>query len=208
MNASLRAAACLLALVGLQAWADGDAAAGQGKAAICAACHGADGNSAVPQWPKLAGQHEGYLLRQQVLIKSGARPVPEMIGIVAGLGEQDMADLAAFFAAHAMIGGTADGGLLRAGRRLWLAGNAESGVPACTACHGPAGEGNPLAGYPALAGQHATYTASMLRRFRAGENWGAKDASSHVMNGVAAELTDEEINAVASYIEGLYLDIQ
>jgi cytochrome c553 len=90
------------------------------------------------------------------------------------------------------------------GERIFRAGNAESGVPACMACHGPAGEGNPLAGYPALAGQHAVYTANMLNRFRAGENWGEGDASE-VMNGSAARLTDDEIAAVASYIQGLYL---
>lgn len=204
MNASVRIAACLLALFSLEAGAAGDAAAGGGKAAICAACHGAGGNSVVPQWPKLAGQHEGYLLRQMMLIQSGARPVPEMIGIVAGLNEQDMADLSAFFATQVRQGGVADESLVATGQKLWRAGNADSGVPACMACHGPAGEGNPLAGYPALAGQHALYTANLLRRFRGGENWGPKDASSQVMNGVAAEMTDGEIDAVASYIQGLY----
>lgn len=208
MNARIRAAACLLALASLQAWAEGDAAAGQGKSAICAACHNADGNSVVPQWPKLAGQHPQYLQRQQQLIQAGARPVPEMIGIVAGLTEQDMADLSAFFAAQAPQGGVADETLVEAGRKLWRAGNAATGVPACMACHGPAGEGNPLAGYPRLAGQHAVYTTKMLERFRTGENWGEKDAPSHVMNGVASGLTDAEIKAVASYIEGLYLTLE
>ncbi len=208
MNACVRAAACLLALVSLQAVADGDPAAGQGKAAICAACHGADGNSQVPQWPKIAGQHEAYLLRQQLLIKSGARPVPEMIGIVAGLNEQDMADLAAYFATQKGQGGVADEAQVEVGQRIWRAGNAESGVPACMGCHGPAGEGNPLAGYPALAGQHSVYTAKMLTTFRDGENWGEKDAYSHVMNGVANELTDAEIQAVSSFIQGLHLAIE
>ncbi|MEJ8569527.1 c-type cytochrome [Elongatibacter sediminis] len=208
MNACVRAAACLLIGFSLHAVADGDAAAGQGKAAICAACHGADGNSAVPQWPKIAGQHEDYLLRQQLLIKSGARPVPEMVGIVAGLNEQDMADLAAWFSEQEPQDAVADEALVEAGRSLWRAGNAESGVPACMACHGPAGEGNPLAGYPRLAGQHAVYTASMLTRFRSGENWGPKDANSHVMNGAASELTDEEIEAVSSYIQGLHLTLE
>jgi cytochrome c553 len=91
------------------------------------------------------------------------------------------------------------------GERIFRAGNADSGVPACMACHGPAGEGNPLAGYPALAGQHAVYTASMLQRFRSGENWGEDDGASQVMNGAASELTDGEVEAVASYIQGLHL---
>jgi cytochrome c553 len=98
----------------------------------------------------------------------------------------------------------ADESKVELGERIYRAGNAESGVPACMACHGPAGEGNPLSGYPALAGQHAVYTAKALTRFRAGENWGEKDALSQIMNGSAAELTDEEIEALASYLQGLH----
>jgi cytochrome c553 len=205
MSFSLRVTASLLVLVSMQVFAEGDAAAGQAKSAVCAACHGADGNSMVPNWPKLAGQHEQYLVRQVALIQSGARMVPEMMGIVPGLSEQDIADLAAYFSAQTNSGGVADESKLAVGERIFRAGNAETGVPACMACHGPAGEGNPLAGYPALAGQQAVYTASMLTRFRAGENWGEDDAASQVMNGAAAELGDEEIDAVASYIQGLYL---
>ena len=205
MTLMFRAAAAILLLISLPAFRAGHPAAGQAKSAICAACHGVDGNSAVPTWPKIAGQHEQYLARQIRLIKSGARMVPEMAGITPGLSEQDIDDLAAYFAAQTGQGGVADESLVELGERIYRAGNAESGVPACMACHGPAGEGNPLSGYPALAGQHATYTAKMLTRFRAGDNWGEKDASSQVMNGSAAELTDEEIQAVASYIEGLHL---
>lgn len=205
MNLCARIVAGLLLLTCLSVQAEGDAAAGQSKAAICAACHGADGNSMVPQWPKLAGQHPAYIERQTALIKSGARPVPEMAGIVGGMSDQDFADLAAFFASQKNNGGVADETLSAQGERLWRSGNAETGVPACMACHGPGGEGNPLAGYPALSGQHSVYTTKMLQRFRAGENWGEKDAQSHVMNGVAAELTDAEITALASFIQGLYL---
>ena len=205
MRSLLQAAAILMVLCSAQALAKGDAAAGQGKSAICAACHGVDGNSMVATWPKLAGQHEGYLTRQITLIKAGARPVPEMAGITPGLSEQDIEDLAAYFASQTGNGGVADESLVELGARIYRAGNAETGVPACMACHGPAGEGNPLSGYPALAGQHAVYTASMLTRFKGGENWGEKDASSKVMNGVAARLTADEIQAVSSYIEGLHL---
>jgi len=208
MSLLLRALASSLVLFSVHALAQGDAAAGQAKSAICAACHGADGNSAVPNWPKLAGQHEQYLNRQATLIKSGARPVPEMMGITPGLNDQDILDLSAYFAAQERSAGVADDSMVLLGERIYRAGNADSGVPACMACHGPAGEGNPVAGYPALAGQHALYTANMLTRFRAGENWGERDASSRVMNGSAAELTDEEIQAVASYIQGLYQDIE
>jgi cytochrome c553 len=205
MSFLLRATAILLVFVSLQGLAEGDASAGQTKTAICAACHGADGNSMVPNWPKLAGQHEQYLVRQVSLIQSGARAVPEMIGIVTSLSPQDIADIAAWYSKQAIVGGVADEAQIALGERIFRAGNMESGVPACMACHGPAGEGNPLAGYPALAGQHAVYTGNMLTRFRNGENWGEGDASSQVMNGVAAEMTDAEIAAVASYIQGLYL---
>ncbi len=216
MNVCIRIVAGLLLLTSLNVQAEaqaggqsgGDAAVGQSKAAICAACHGADGNSMVPQWPKLAGQHAAYLERQALLIKSGARPVPEMVGIVGSMSEQDFSDLAAFFASQKNNGGVADEALSAKGAKLWRAGNAETGVPACMACHGPAGEGNPLAGYPALAGQHGVYVSKMLERFRTGENWGEKDASSHVMNGVAAKLSNDEIAAVASFIQGLYLAVE
>jgi len=197
-------AACLLTLTSAQAFAQGDAAAGQAKSAICAACHGADGNSMVPNWPKIAGQHEAYLARQIHLIKDGARNVPEMAGIVPGLSDQDIADLAAYFASQQRSGGVADEASVAQGERIYRAGNAETGVPACMACHGPAGEGNPLSGYPALAGQHSVYTSNLLKRFRGGENWGEDDAPSHVMNGVASELSDDEITAVSSYIQGLH----
>jgi cytochrome c553 len=208
MSFLLRAAAASLVIFSFQALAQGDAAAGQAKSAICAACHGVDGNSAVPNWPKLAGQHPNYMTRQVALIKSGARPVPEMAGIVPGLSDQDIEDLSAYFADQQASGGVADESKVKLGELVYRAGNADTGVPACMACHGPAGEGNPLAGYPALAGQHAVYTASMLNKFRNGDNWGEDDHPSRIMNGSASELSDEEIEAVASYIQGLYLDTE
>lgn len=204
MSLVVRVFASVLLFVSLPALAKGDAEAGQAKSAVCAACHGMDGNSTVPNWPKLAGQHEDYLVRQIVLIKSGARMVPEMAAITPGLSEEDIEDLAAYFASQQMSGGVADEALVSAGERIYRAGNPETGVPACMACHGPAGAGNPLSGYPKLAGQHAVYTAKMLTGYRDGENWGEKDAPSQVMNGVAKPLTDEEIEAVASYIQGLH----
>lgn len=207
MKFFIRAAASLLAVISLQAVAEGDAAAGQAKSAICAACHGVDGNSAVPNWPKLAGQHARYIERQTALIQSGARFVPEMAGIVATMSEQDFADIAAYFASQTNNGGVADESIAALGQSIYRAGNAETGVPACMSCHGPAGEGNPLAGYPALAGQHAVYTAKMLTGFRDGANWGEGDGPSHIMNGSAANLTDEEIAALSSYIQGLYLNL-
>lgn len=194
----------LLLLVAVPALAAGDAVAGQGKAAVCAACHGADGNSVVPTWPKIAGQHTMYLERQLNLIKSGDRPVPEMTGIVMTLSEQDMADLAAYFSAQTTSAGLADEALVATGEQLYRAGNSETDIPACLSCHGPAGEGNPLSGYPSLAGQHSVYSEKMLTGFRAGTMWGDDDSSSKIMTDVAKRLSDAEIKALASYIQGLH----
>jgi cytochrome c553 len=208
MRFFIRAAASILAVISLQAVAEGDASAGQAKSAICAACHGADGNSVVPNWPKLAGQHTGYMVRQVNLIKSGARNVPEMVGIVATMSDQDIEDIAAWFSSQKNNGGVADESAVFLGQRIYKAGNVETGVPACMSCHGPGGEGNPLAGYPALAGQHSMYISKMLTGFRMGFNWGDDDGPSTVMNGAALLLSKEEIEAVANYIQGLYLDVE
>lgn len=206
MNWILRLSASLALMAPLWAFAEGDIEAGKQKAAVCAACHGIDGNSTVAMWPKIAGQHEAYLDRHITLIRDGGRPVPEMMGIVANLSDQDIADLSAYYASQAISAGAASEALVSAGAAVYRAGNAETGVPACMACHGPAGEGNAQAGYPALAGQHATYTASMLSKYRDGASWGEDDAGSKVMSGVAQNLSEDEIQAVASYIEGLYFD--
>lgn len=204
MKILLGVAASLVLLTANTALAEGDPAAGEQKSAICAACHGVDGNSTVPTWPKIAGQHEQYIARHVTLIRDGARPVPEMMGIASTLSDQDILDLAAYYATQTISPGAADESLVALGERIYRAGNPEEGVPACTACHGPAGQGNPFAGYPWLAGQHATYTDSMLKKYRDGQQWGADDANSAVMVGVARRLTDEEIAAVSSYIQGLY----
>jgi cytochrome c553 len=204
MKVFLRVMAVLLLAAAATAQAAGDAAAGEQKAAVCAACHGVDGNSTVAMWPKLAGQHEAYLARQITLIRDGARNVPEMTGIVAGLSEADINDLAAYYAGQVNKPAAADPALADAGLRLYRAGNAKTGIAACMGCHGPAGEGNALAGYPALAGQHATYVENALKRFQDGQTWGADDAPSQVMAGVAHQLTDAEIKAVASAIQGLH----
>lgn len=204
MKHLLQFAIGLSLLVSLPVFAAGDADAGQSKAAICAACHGADGNSAVPNWPKIAGQHASYLERQLALIKSGDRAVPEMAGIVMSLSDQDMADISAYYATQTSKPGLTDEALRAAGEQLFRAGNAATDVPACMACHGPAGEGNPLAAYPAVAGQHAVYSEKMLNGFRAGSMWGEDDASSKIMTQVTLRLTNDEIKAVANYMQGLY----
>ena len=204
MKHLLQFAIGLSLLVSLPVLAAGDADAGQAKTAVCAACHGADGNSMVPMWPKIAGQHAGYIERQLGLIKSGNRAVPEMAGFVIGLTEQDMADIAAYFASQTTSAGSTDEALLATGERIYRAGNSDTDVPACMSCHGPVGEGNPLSGYPSLAGQHSVYTEKMLKGFRSGQLWGEDDTNSKIMTSVTLRLTDDEIKAVASYMQGLH----
>jgi cytochrome c553 len=195
--------------------APGNAEAGQGKAAVCAACHGLDGNSADPQYPKLAGQHERYTARHLRLFKSGERENAIMLGFAATLSRQDMRDIGAYYATQKVRAGVADESLIdsgehagqpyyKVGEQLYRGGDLERGIPACTACHGPAGGGNPGPAYPLLAGQHAGYTATQLKAFRAGTVYGRGDNANLVMAGVAGALTDEEIQALATYIEGLH----
>lgn len=204
MKHFMQVAVTLLLLISIPAYAAGDAADGEAKSAICAACHGADGNSTMTNWPKLAGQHEAYMVRQLNLIQSGARPVPEMAGIVAGMSEEDFINIAAYYSTQTSAAGLADEDSVIVAERLYKSGNSAIEAPACMACHGPSGEGNPLAGYPQLAGQHAAYTKKMLKGFRDGTTWGDEDSNSEVMVGVAHRLTDEQISALASYIEGLH----
>ena len=194
----------LLVLLTVTAQAEGDATAGQAKAAVCAACHGMDGNSTVAQWPKLAGQHADYIARQTRMVRDGQREVVEMVGIVAGLSDQDIADISAYFAAQPIKPGVADDTMAAKGEKIYRAGNSATGVPACIACHGPTGKGNPSAGYPLVAGQHATYLQSRLQKYRNGQTNGEQDPYSPQMVTVAANMTDEEIAAVASYMEGLH----
>ena len=189
----------------VNASAAGDAAAGQAKSITCSACHGPDGNSAVPMWPKLAGQHETYLVRQLQLIQSGKRDIPEMAALVSGLTEQDIADIAAYYSAQSITPGVADSGKLQLGQSLYRAGNPETGTPACSSCHGPNGRGNPVSGYAVLAGQHAAYIDKSLKKFRATNAYGEDDAPSAVMSGVVRLLSDEEIAALSSYIQGLHV---
>lgn len=189
--------------------AAGDPAAGKSKSTVCAACHGTDGNSMVPSFPKLAGQAESYTIKQLKDIKSGARPVPEMAAIVANLSEQDMADLAAYYAKQTPTSGAADPELVELGQQVYRGGNAESGVAACSACHGSTGDGMAEAGFPALAGQHSAYIEAQLKAFRAAGREDAEgkrrtnDGESRMMQATAARLSDKEIKALSSYINGL-----
>lgn len=182
------------------AFAAGDAASGKEKSATCAGCHGMDGNAAAPTFPKIAGQGEGYLYKQLMEFKSGKRANATMMAMVAALSEQDMADLAAFYASQTGKSGKAAEDQVELGQAIYRAGNEGSGVAACAACHGPTGAGNPQARFPKLSGQHADYTVAQLKLFAKGER--ANDAGS-MMRVVAGKMSEAEMNAVAQYIQGL-----
>ena len=182
----------------------GDATAGQAKAAVCGACHGPDGNSPAPNFPKLAGQGERYLSKQMHDIKDGKRTVLEMTGLLTNLNDQDLADLAAYFASQKGSVGAADPKLVARGEQLFRGGNLEKGLPACTGCHSPNGAGNAAASFPRLSGQHATYIAKQLTDFRKEEAGRANDGDAMTMRTIARKLSDEDIAALSSYIQGLH----
>lgn len=181
--------------------AQGNPEAGKELTTVCAACHGADGNSALANFPKLAGQQQGYLLKQLKDIKSGTRAVTEMTGLLNGFSNENLADIAAYYASNSVVTGQADPELVEAGKALYRSGNANTGVPACMACHGPAGKGIDSAAYPSLAGQHAGYTAAQLKKFQTNER---TNDPAKIMQDIAFKMNDREIKAVSSYIQGLY----
>jgi len=190
----------------------GDADAGKGKTLVCSACHGADGNSLAATFPKLAGQNERYLIKQMNDIKNGARPVPTMAGQLDNMSDEDIADIAAFYASQSGTGGQADAAKVALGAKVYRGGVSETGVAACAACHGARGGGNAPAGFPALAGQHPEYIADQLRRFRTGAentleenpNGRTNDGDARMMRDTALRMTDNEIDAVSSFIAGLH----
>lgn len=207
--------AAMLALVSFAAagladpLVDGDADAGKSKSITCAACHGQDGNSVNPLWPNLAGQHATYIVRQLKAFKgdpaNNAAPTrnqPLMLGQVAMLNEQDMKDLAVYFsgmpgAARAV----ADPSVVDRGQRIYRGGDRDNKTSACMACHGPTGRGNPAAGVPSIRGQYAVYTADQLRAYTNGTR--KSDGPTRVMRDIASTLSEEDIVAVASYMQGL-----
>ncbi len=179
----------------------GDPAAGQIKSAVCAACHGVDGNSITPIWPKLAGMSQAYLYKQLLEYQKGPqgdRNEPTMAAIVASLTPQDLADLAAYFASQEMTLGVVQQSMLPLGQKIYRGGNLLSGVPACAACHDANGKGNYLANFPRLGGQNSEYIADQLHKFA------KKERVNIMMNDIAAKLTEAEIQAVASYVAGLH----
>ena len=191
---------CALLVSGI-AFAKGNAEAGKAKSTTCIACHGPDGNSVNPVWPKLSGLDEVYIAKHLQYFKEGTRVNVLMGPLVMALSEQDMKDLGAYYESMERSPGAADEKLVELGQMIYRGGNAESGVAACIACHGPKGNGNPAAGYPKISYQHAAYIALRLKGYRAATY---KYPSSEIMNGLAKNLTDEEIEAVSSYVQGLH----
>lgn len=210
MNKVLVSLLLTLGITGI-AQAAGNAEAGQEKVAVCGACHGADGNSAAPNFPKLAGQGESYLFKQLQDIKAGSTPgapegvgrkVLEMTGMLDPYSDQDLADIAAYFASQKLTVGMADPALVEQGEKLYRGGKLDLGMPSCTGCHAPNGAGNDLAGFPQLGGQHAAYTAKQLTDFREGSR--TNDGDTAIMRTIASKLSNKDIEALSSYIQGLH----
>ncbi|HLF10235.1 MAG TPA: c-type cytochrome, partial [Gammaproteobacteria bacterium] len=180
----------------------GSVEAGQAKSVTCTACHGADGNSAAPEWPSLAGQHASYIVRQLEAFKSGERQDVTMTVFAMMLSEQDVLDVAAYFAAQTPLPKGADPASISLGQQIYRGGVPERGIAACIACHGPGGHGNPLAAYPSISGQHAAYVAKTLAAYKSGDRRSDTDLNQ-MMRNVTEMLLEDEIAALASYVQGL-----
>lgn len=181
---------------------DGSFEAGKTKALRCGACHGPDGNSVNPQWPSIAGQHAPYIVRQLEAFQSGERTNILMSSQAMTLTKQDMKDVAVFFSAQpAAAKSVADPALAAKGEALYRGGHKESGAAACLTCHGPTGRGNPAARYPLLRGQHATYVAATLREYA--KDARKSDGATKIMRDIAKRLSEDDIVAVAAYVQGL-----
>jgi cytochrome c553 len=197
----------------------GDPATGEALSSACIACHNGDGNSVVDAYPRTAGQSERYMARQISLIASGQRTsgaVIAMVPFVNALGAQDMRDLGAYFSRQTGHAGTADETLITGkgpyegmkfyeiGQRLYRGGDRTRDIPACIACHGPSGGGNPGAAYPRVGGQHAPYVVQRLQEYRTGVTEEKDPSYFNIMSQIAHGLTDQEIDALASYLQGLH----
>ena len=185
----------------------GDAAKGSALVGVCASCHGADGNSISSDWPKLAGQNQRYLYEQLQYFKDGERNNALMMSVtpyLQSLKDDDLLDIAAFYSSKMITGGQAkdDKELLELGSTLYRFGNMKKGIPACTACHSVYGQGNSLAGYPAIAGQQVGYLTSSLKAYRSRDRNSGEQAL--IMQSIAQNLSDQEIDALANYMHGLY----
>lgn len=181
--------------------ANGNVAAGQAKAAVCAGCHGADGNGgADPLWPKLAGQDPDYIAKQLADFKSGARQDPIMAGMAAALSAADMKNIGAYYGSlKAKPGAARDAQLAKQGEKVYRGGDAKMGVSACMSCHGPSGHGIPPR-FPKVSGQNAAYTRKQMLAFKSGSR--ANDGET--MTRIAFRMSEQEIKAVSEYMAGLH----
>lgn len=193
--------ACLAIMLMTNSFADGEPAAGKEKTALCVACHGNEGVSTTPIWPNLAGQHAEYVRKQLHDFKVNKRSNPQMSPMATTLTDSDIEDLSAYYASLTAAAGEAAPENIVDGETIYRAGNPKTGLVACSACHGPGGAGNAAAKYPALSGQHAEYTVASLKAFKAEER--AND-DKNIMRIIAGKMTNQEIDAVANYIQGLY----
>jgi cytochrome c553 len=209
---------CLMFAVGVapylttMAVAAGSAEAGATKATACLACHGANGNSTNEQWPSLAGQNAVYVKSQLKLFHDKIRldSLNLMPAMAAPLSAQDMDDLAAYFSQQTPTGLEADPSYWQAGAQLYRGGDRARNIPACMACHGPVGRGNPAAGYPALRAQHAVYTVKQLTDYASDARYTRTDKgdsnggpNAQIMHTIASALTPEDRRNLASYLQGM-----
>ncbi|KJY84396.1 cytochrome C [Vibrio galatheae] len=195
-------------LASCSVWAQGNIEAGKAKSQTCVACHGADGNSQLAMYPKLAGQHAKYIEKQLKDLKLGmssngkqGRYDPVMSGMAMPLSEQDMQDLAAYYASLPISSNSTPENVVAKGKSLYSAGDAERGLTACIACHGPRGNGTELSGFPKISGQHADYIKAQLEKFR--DDKRANDMNE-MMRDIAKKLTDDDIDTLSKYVGGLH----
>ncbi|MGY0598252.1 c-type cytochrome [Vibrio sp. JZG10] len=195
-------------LASCSVWAQGNIEAGKAKSQTCVACHGADGNSAITTYPKLAGQHAKYLEKQLKELKLGmtsggkqGRYDPVMSGMAMPLSDEDIADLSAYYASLPVSENSTPEDVVAKGKTLYTAGDTERGLTACIACHGPRGNGTELSGFPKISGQHADYIKAQLEKFRDGDRGNDMNA---MMRDIAKKMTDEDIEVLSKYVGGLH----
>ncbi len=218
MTATIRLACCaLLLLAAPVSWSKGSAEAGAAVAATCLACHGPNGNSINAEWPNLAGQNAAYIEHQLHLLHDGRRTgkagdasAAMMPAMAVTLSDQNMEDVAAYFSQQAASGLEADPSYWQAGEKLYRSGDRARAIPACAACHGPTGRGNPAAGYPALRAQQSLYVIKQLGAYSADVRYSKNEKgvsfggdNGNIMHTIAARLTDEDMRNLASYMQGM-----
>ena len=199
---------CLFISFNINAAEQGNAENGKAKSITCSACHGVDGNSAIPMNPKLAGQHEKYLVKQltefKLASKTGGKDGRNnaiMNGMSAALSEQDIRDLAAYYSSQEAVPGESTQDAVEQGNKLYIGGDLKRGITACIACHGPKGNGTSLSGFPDISGQHSVYISSQLKSFRSG---GRANSLNGMMADIAKRMTDDDIEVISNYVAGLY----